>query len=112
MVDADRSPAVDELIESTRANALIAWAFVAAVGAAGVESVAGGDLLWAGFSGSVVVLSVLPPLAYREPRVMLPWEVLGVAALPVLARSALGAGLAVLAALEAEKLLRRLLRRP
>jgi hypothetical protein len=75
------------LVESERANALLAWALVAFVTAVAVVSVVRGTLLWAVFAAGVVALSVLPPIAIRSPRVMVPWEVLALAALPTLARA-------------------------
>jgi hypothetical protein len=75
------------LVESERANALLAWTFVAFVAAVAVVSLVRGNLLWAVFAAGVVALSVLPPIAIRSPRAMVPWEVLALAALPTLARA-------------------------
>jgi len=46
-----------------------------------------GELLWTGFAASVCPLSLLPFVAYGSPEVMLPWEVIAVAALPILDRA-------------------------
>jgi uncharacterized membrane protein YwaF len=46
------------------------------------------------FTAVVAVLVVIPPIAYRDVRVMLPWEVLVLVMLPLLGRGILGAGLA------------------
>jgi hypothetical protein len=78
---------LDRLIESERANALLAWTFVAFVAAVAVVSLVRGTVLWAVFAAGVVVLSVLPAVAVRSPRAMVPWEVLALAALPTLARA-------------------------
>jgi hypothetical protein len=43
--------------------------------------------LWGGFAGVVAALILLPPFAFRSPRTMLPWEILLLAALPVLGRT-------------------------
>jgi hypothetical protein len=75
------------LVESERANALLAWTFVAFVAAVAVASLFRGNLLWAVFSGGIVVLSVVPPIAVRSPRAMVPWEVLALVALPTLGRA-------------------------
>ncbi|WP_435078311.1 hypothetical protein [Halococcus sp. AFM35] len=75
------------LVESERANALLAWTLVAFVAAVAVASLFRGNLLWAVFTAGVVVLSVLPAVAVRSPRAMVPWEVLALAALPTLARA-------------------------
>jgi hypothetical protein len=77
---------IDRLIESKRANALLAWTFVAFVAVVAVVSLVRGRLLWALFAASVVVLSVLPAVALRSPLMMVPWEVLALTVLPTLAR--------------------------
>ena len=83
MTDAD----IDRLFRDRRLNAGLAWALVAFLGLVAVEEVVAGELLWAGFAGAVCLLSLLPIAAYRDPEVMLPWEVVAVAALPVLGRA-------------------------
>jgi hypothetical protein len=75
------------LVESERANALLAWTFVAFVATGAVVSLFRGNLLWAVFTVAVVAFSVLPAVAARSPLVMVPWEVLALAALPTLARA-------------------------
>jgi hypothetical protein len=75
------------LVESERANALLAWTFITFVAAVAVVSLVRGSLLWAVFAAGIVVLSVLPAVAVRSPRAMVPWEVLALAALPTLARA-------------------------
>ena len=76
------------LVETQRTNAAIAWLLVGFLGAVIAASVADGDLLWAGFSAVVVALALAPTIAYRRPTVMLPWEVLALAALPLIGRVA------------------------
>lgn len=83
MSDAD----IDRLFRDRRLNAGIAWVLVAFLALVTVEEVVAGELLWAGFAGTVCVLTLLPIVAYRDPEVMLPWEVVAVAALPVLGRA-------------------------
>lgn len=78
---------IDRLIEGKRANALLAWIFVAFVAVVAVVSLVRGQMLWAIFAASVVVLSVLPAVVLRSALVMVPWEVLALAALPTLARA-------------------------
>jgi len=79
--------AVDRLLRDARLNAGLAWLLVAGVVATAVGTVLTGDLLWGVFAFTVAGLALLPPLATRDPEVMLPWEVLALAALPVLGRS-------------------------
>jgi len=75
------------LFSDGRYNAALGWLFaVALLGAAGGEVIAG-DTLWAAFVAGVAILVVLPMIAYRNPLVMPPWEVIGLAALPVIGRA-------------------------
>jgi signal transduction histidine kinase len=78
---------VGQLLRDRRLNAALAWAVTAVVGLVAVESVLTGDLLWAVFAGVVVVLILLPPIAFRSARTMLPWEILTLATLPILGRA-------------------------
>ncbi len=82
-----RSGRVGRLLVEARANALLAWLLVGFVTVTALGSALDGQLLWAGFALAIAVLAVVPPLAYREAGVMLPWEVLAMGALPVLARA-------------------------
>lgn len=90
------------LVRGDRANAVLAWLLVAvvAVGAAtrtlrGVPTVgrAPQDLVWLSFAVLLVALAVLPPVRFRHPRAMLPWEVLALAALPLFGRALATPGL-------------------
>jgi hypothetical protein len=76
---------LEELIGDNRTNAALAWLLVVAIAAIGVgELVTGSGFLWATFAAVLVALALLPPVAFRSSLVMLPWEVLLLAALPVL----------------------------
>ncbi|MFC7167658.1 hypothetical protein [Halospeciosus flavus] len=77
---------LDRLLENQRTNTVLSWALVVFVGLVAVGSLVEGDLLWTGFAVVVAALAVVPPWAYRSPRVMLPWEVLLLAALPLFGR--------------------------
>ncbi|MFW5896128.1 MAG: hypothetical protein ACOCUA_01955 [archaeon] len=78
---------LDALFRDRRYNAALGWLFATVlVGVAG-ESVIVGDPLWAAFAGGVAVLVLLPAIAYRDPLVMPPWEVVVLAALPVVGRA-------------------------
>lgn len=65
-------------------NAVLAWVFVAFVGVVAVVNI-GRDPLWAGFGMVVAVLSVVPAVRLRSVWAMLPWEVLMLASLPLVA---------------------------
>ncbi|AEH37994.1 hypothetical protein [Halopiger xanaduensis] len=81
---------LEGLIADGRTNAALAWVLVAAIAAVGVGELLTGGLLWATFAAVLVALALLPPIAFRSTTAMLPWEVLLLAALPVLGM-ALGA---------------------
>ncbi|WP_254764052.1 hypothetical protein [Natrinema marinum] len=75
---------LEGLIADGRTNAAIAWVLIGAIGAIGLAELLTGGFLWATFATTLVVLAVLPPVAFRSLQAMLPWEVLLLAALPVL----------------------------
>jgi hypothetical protein len=77
---------LNALFSDRRYNAALGWLFGAVLlGVAGEEAIAG-DPLWAAFAGGVAGLVILPALAYRNSLVMPPWEVVLLAALPVVGR--------------------------
>ncbi len=78
---------IERLLRDEQLNALLAWVVVAGVGLTVVGSVLAGDLLWSVFATVVAAIVLLPPLVFADPEVMLPWEVLALAGLPVLGRS-------------------------
>lgn len=75
---------LEGLIADGRTNAAIAWVLVVAITAIGVAELVTGGFLWATFAAVLVALALLPPIAFRSSLAMLPWEVLLLAALPVL----------------------------
>lgn len=74
-------------IVDERLNAVVAWLLVVFVCGVAIESFLDGDLLWTWFSAVVVGIVLVPPFSYRNPQIMLPWEVLAIATLPVLGRA-------------------------
>ena len=78
---------IGTLLADRRRNAALGWVFVVFLLGVAVESALAGELLWAGFTGAVVALSLVPPAAYRDATTMLPWEVVAMAALPVVGRA-------------------------
>ena len=86
----DLDDTFEKLFRDGRTNALIAWVLVAILTAVFVESVLGADHQWILFVGVVGFVVLVPPVAFREWRVMLPWELLVLALLPILARGLVG----------------------
>jgi hypothetical protein len=78
------------LFRDSRLNAVLAWPFVAVLLVVFVESLVQGDLRWIVFVGFVGGVVLLPPVAYRDWRVVLPWELLAVALMPILVRGLVG----------------------
>ena len=85
------------LFRSGRVNALVAWPLVGVLGLVFVESVFDFDLLWILFVAITGLIVVVPPVAYRDWRVMLPWEVLVLALAPILVRGLFGGELGTFA---------------
>jgi len=85
------------LFRSGRTNALIAWAMVAVLVGVFVESFLGFDLRPMALVAAITGIVVAPAVAARDPQVMLPWEVLGLALLPILVRALLGGELGTFA---------------
>jgi len=77
---------VTDLLRDRRVNAVLAWLVVALILAVAAGSVVQGELLWAGFTGALACLVLFPPLTYRNSQAMLPWEIVLLAALPVVGR--------------------------
>lgn len=78
------------LLRDGRLNAVLAWLIVAVLVTVFIESLLDFDRLWivfVGFSGGVILL---PPIAKRDVRTMLPWELLVLAMLPILVRGIFG----------------------
>jgi hypothetical protein len=78
---------LDRLVEDERLNAVLSWLLVGFVVLVAASNVAIGDPLWAGFALVVAALAVVPPVRFRTPRAMLPWEVLALAAFPLVGRT-------------------------
>lgn len=83
-----RDDVLASLFRDTQRNAAIGWLVVALTVVTLGESVFALDYQWILLSAVLVAVMVLPPLARRNRRVMLPWELLLLAALPATARSA------------------------
>jgi hypothetical protein len=77
---------LERLFRDSWTNAVIAWVFVAVLALVFVDSVLDFDRQWMVFVGAVGVIVLVPPVAFRSWRVMLPWELLVLALLPILVR--------------------------
>ncbi|MFC4450497.1 hypothetical protein [Halorussus aquaticus] len=82
-----RSGGTLDLVGNERVNAGLGWALVAFLALVATEEILDGNLLWAGFAAFVAALALVPAVGHRDWTVMLPWEVLALAALPILGRA-------------------------
>lgn len=91
--DRDRNVGSDDLLarlfRSGRTNALLSWVLVGVLLLVLVESLLDFDRQWIVFVAATGAIVLLPPIAYRDWRVMLPWELLVLALLPILVRGLL-----------------------
>jgi hypothetical protein len=83
----ERGEELVELVGTARGNAVLAWLLVGFLGVVIAGSLRRGDTLWAGFAAAVAGLAVAPAVGRRSPSAMLPWEVLALAALPLIGRA-------------------------
>ncbi|WP_101295271.1 hypothetical protein [Halegenticoccus soli] len=74
--------ALRNLLADGGTNAAVAWAILAFLFAVAVAEAALGSFLWAGFAVVAALVAAVPPLAARDPSVMLPWWLLAVVAIP------------------------------
>ena len=88
---------LERLFRDGWTNAVLAWALVGVLVVVFVESLLDFDRLWIAFVATAGAIVLVPPAAYREWRVMLPWELLAFALMPILVRAALGGELGVFA---------------
>jgi hypothetical protein len=77
----------ERLLADERLNATLSWVCVGAVLVAATGSVLRAEFRWAGFVAVVLAVVLVPPAVTRTMEVMLPWEALALAALPVLVRA-------------------------
>lgn len=91
--DTGPSPLEDvltQLIASSRTNAILAWLLVAVLTSVFVESLLDLDAGWIVFVGVSGLIVLVPPISARDWRVMVPWELLVIALLPILVRGLVG----------------------
>lgn len=82
--------ALEALFRDSRLNAVLGWMLVGLLGTVLTESVLDTDYGWILFVGVVAIIVLIPPVAYRDWRVMLPWELLVLALFPILVRALFG----------------------
>lgn len=87
----DRSD-IGRVLEDEGLNAVLAWLLVGVVCLSAGVNLLAGERLWAGFALALAALAVVPPVITQSTRTMLPWEVLLLASVPLLARPFGGAG--------------------
>ena len=73
-----------DLLGEGRRNATVSWLLLALAAAAWVGGLVSVGPLWSVFALVIVVLGLIPPVVYRSRYVMLPWEVLAMATLPLI----------------------------
>ncbi|WP_123539129.1 hypothetical protein [Halosimplex salinum] len=81
----DSSPS---LVEDRSRNAVVSWSLVAVLSVVVVLDVLRGDLLWAVFTAVVVAVAALPAVVTRDRSVVVSWEALALATVPLVARLA------------------------
>jgi small basic protein len=77
----------ERLLADSPNNALVGWLLLVFLAGVVAESLATGDLAWAVFVAGVLGLCIAPPIVFRDPEAMLPWEVIALAALPTFGRA-------------------------
>jgi hypothetical protein len=78
---------LDALVASERVNAIISWVMIALVALGAVESLLTGALLWGGFALFLAAVASIPALTTRDWLAMVPWPLLGGAAVAIVARA-------------------------
>lgn len=76
----------EDLFRDTRLNMLLAWGLTFVIGLVFVESFLELDFLWLGFTGFLLSVILIPPVYYRSSYSVLPWELMAMAAIPVIVR--------------------------
>lgn len=88
--DVDPDDLLARLFRNGRINAVLSWLLVGVLAAVFVESLLEFDRHWLVFVTATGVIVLLPPVSSRDWRVMLPWELLVLALLPILVRGLYG----------------------
>lgn len=75
------------VVEDRRINAVLAWIAVGVLAVTGITETMTGSPVRGLFAFTAAGIAAIPPIAFRAPEAMLPWEVLGLAALPALSQA-------------------------
>ncbi|ELY64497.1 hypothetical protein [Natrinema versiforme] len=94
----DAKAVFERLFRSGRLNGLFAWLVIGVLATVFLESALDLDYQWLVFVTGVGVVVLIPPAAYRDWRIMLPWELLVLATLPILVRGLFGGSVGTFAA--------------
>ena len=86
-----------KLFRSGRVNAIVSWILVGVLALVFLESLIEFDWLWILFVAVTAVIVLVPPVAYRDWQMMLPWEILLLALMPILIRALFGGELGTFA---------------
>ncbi|UHH25155.1 hypothetical protein [Halobacterium noricense] len=81
---------LERLFRDSWTNAVLAWLLVAVLALVFADSVLDFDRQWMVFVAAAGAIVLVPAVAFREWRVMLPWELLVLALLPILVRGLFG----------------------
>lgn len=83
----DPEDLLEQLFESGRANAILAWIIAGLFVLVWVESLLTWDRQWLVFTLALLAIVLVPPVSQRSPMIMLPWELLVLTSFPVVART-------------------------
>ena len=78
---------LEALFTDSRRNALVGWLIVVLFVGAIFESLTEGDWSWLVVVLTTLVVVIVPPILRRSPLVMVPWELLAIASIPISLRT-------------------------
>lgn len=78
---------LEDFFRNTKVNMYLGWLLTLSIAAVFAESLLDFDILWIIFSALMISVILLPVVTHRNPRVMLPWEVILIASIPVIVRT-------------------------
>ncbi|THE63954.1 hypothetical protein D8Y22_15470 [Salinadaptatus halalkaliphilus] len=86
----ERTDDMGALLSETGPNAIVGWVVVVVLSLTAVLTALEGAFDWTFLAFVVVAIDLVPGLAFRDPRVMPPWELIVIAAVPILWEALLG----------------------
>ncbi|QLK25925.1 hypothetical protein HYG81_17905 [Natrinema zhouii] len=86
----DLEDVFENVFRNGRTNAVLSWTLVTVLVVVFIESALDVDRQWTVFVAAVGTIVLVPPVSAREWRMMLPWELLVLALLPILTRGLFG----------------------